>query len=257
MNDGVAALSAREKEALRLLLAGHDAKSASAALGLSVHTVNERLRDARKKLGVSSSREAARLLGEQEQAAPNSHGYEDLGVVHAASEDREDGRPGRRRTRDAVAWLSGGMLIMSLIIAGIALTALLHPGSGIRAVAPPPAASQAVAETEGVKAARAWIRLVDDQRWAESWRQAGQLFTSQLTEAGWVAAVRPVREPLGAVSSRALQTVTNTSKLPGVADGSYQVIEFRTSFAARPNAVETVTVAREGAAWKVVGYFIR
>ncbi len=53
-------LSEREKEALRLLLVGYDAKSIANTFGLSVHTVNDRLRDARRKLGVSSSREAAR-----------------------------------------------------------------------------------------------------------------------------------------------------------------------------------------------------
>jgi hypothetical protein len=41
---------------------GHDTKSSAQALGISIHSVNERLRDARQKLGVSSSREAARIL---------------------------------------------------------------------------------------------------------------------------------------------------------------------------------------------------
>ena len=50
-------------------------------LGLSVHTINERLRAARRKLGVSSSREAARLLGEAERAIPNSLGDNNLGVA--------------------------------------------------------------------------------------------------------------------------------------------------------------------------------
>ncbi len=59
-------LSDKEKQVLRLLLRGHDAKSSARELELSVHTVNERLRDARRKLGVSSSREAARMLHESE-----------------------------------------------------------------------------------------------------------------------------------------------------------------------------------------------
>jgi DNA-binding CsgD family transcriptional regulator len=62
MRDGVEALSDREKQTLRLLLAGHDAKSIARELGLSMHTVNERLRDSRRKLGVASSREAAPML---------------------------------------------------------------------------------------------------------------------------------------------------------------------------------------------------
>lgn len=64
-------VSEREKETLRLLLNGHDAKSVASTLGLSVHTVNERLREARRKLGVGSSREAARLLAQVENQGTN------------------------------------------------------------------------------------------------------------------------------------------------------------------------------------------
>src|SRR6476619_427904 len=56
------ALTEKEKQTLRLIVRGHDAKSTARELGLSVHTVNERLRDARRKLEVSSSREAARIV---------------------------------------------------------------------------------------------------------------------------------------------------------------------------------------------------
>ena len=47
-------LTDKERQTLRLILRGHDAKSSARALGLSVHTVNERLREARRKLGVTS-----------------------------------------------------------------------------------------------------------------------------------------------------------------------------------------------------------
>ena len=89
MNDGFQALTEREKETLRLLLGGHDAKSIARELGLSVHTINERLREARRKIGVSSSREAARLLGEAEQRTPNSLGDNDFGVAGAPAVVRE------------------------------------------------------------------------------------------------------------------------------------------------------------------------
>src|SRR3954469_16734478 len=56
------ALTEKEKQTLSLIVRGHDAKSTARSLGLSVHTINERLRDARRKMAVSSSREAARLL---------------------------------------------------------------------------------------------------------------------------------------------------------------------------------------------------
>lgn len=66
INEAVDALSEKEKQTLRLIVRGHDAKSTARTLGLSVHTINERLRDARRKMAVSSSREAARLLLEAE-----------------------------------------------------------------------------------------------------------------------------------------------------------------------------------------------
>lgn len=125
MRDGFAALSEREKETLRLLLAGHDAKSIARAQGLSVHTVNERLRDARMKLAVSSSREAARFLGEGEGPAPNSLGDKQFGVAADAADMRK--QPDQRQSAAGrLVWLAGGMLIMSLVIAAAVLSSAFH-----------------------------------------------------------------------------------------------------------------------------------
>ena len=46
MAEGYQALTAKEKEALRLLLGGHDAKSMASQLGLSAHMISARRRDA-------------------------------------------------------------------------------------------------------------------------------------------------------------------------------------------------------------------
>jgi DNA-binding CsgD family transcriptional regulator len=55
-------LTEREREVLWLLARGHDIKSAAFELSISASAVSDRLRQARRKLGVSSSREAARVL---------------------------------------------------------------------------------------------------------------------------------------------------------------------------------------------------
>ena len=60
-----AALSDKELEILRLLAAGHTVKSIAAGLGRSETSINERLRDARRKTGIGSSRELARMLDAQ------------------------------------------------------------------------------------------------------------------------------------------------------------------------------------------------
>lgn len=58
------ALNERELEILRLLAAGHTVKSIAAQLGRSEASINERLREARRKTGLGSSRELARMLAE-------------------------------------------------------------------------------------------------------------------------------------------------------------------------------------------------
>jgi DNA-binding CsgD family transcriptional regulator len=61
----LSSLSDKEREILSLLTAGHTVKSIALELGRSETSINERLRDARRKTGVGSSRELARLLDDQ------------------------------------------------------------------------------------------------------------------------------------------------------------------------------------------------
>jgi DNA-binding CsgD family transcriptional regulator len=116
-------LTQRQKDILRLLLNGFDAKSAARELGISVHTVNEHLREARRQLGVSSSREAARLLRQAEGAPPNDVGPKPLGVVDRARRQLWIGRSSRAR-RLAYAGVS---LVILVAIMGIALS-IAHQG---------------------------------------------------------------------------------------------------------------------------------
>jgi len=59
-------LNAAERTALSLLARGHTAKSIANLTDRSVGAVNERLREARRKTGVGSSRELARMFAAQE-----------------------------------------------------------------------------------------------------------------------------------------------------------------------------------------------
>ena len=61
----IAALTDKEVEILRLLASGHTVKSIAVQLGRSEASINERLREARRKAHVGSSRELARLLAAQ------------------------------------------------------------------------------------------------------------------------------------------------------------------------------------------------
>ena len=84
-----ACLTDRELEILRLLAAGHTVKTIAARLERSETSINERLRAARRKTGVGSSRELARLLDAQKTCDKNidlsrqGPGVEELGPAAA------------------------------------------------------------------------------------------------------------------------------------------------------------------------------
>jgi DNA-binding CsgD family transcriptional regulator len=147
MTADVQALSEREKETLRLLLEGHDAKSIASNFGISVHTVNERLRTARRKLGVSSSREAARTLARFDQGAHNIVVDKEIGVVGDAQQGQEARRSkGLKGVKHPVILAIGGTLLMSLIIATAMLTSV---ASGIAEPGPLPNWSTATTTPKG------------------------------------------------------------------------------------------------------------
>lgn len=122
MSQDLERLSEREKQILRLLARGHEGKSIAALLDVSIHTVNERLREARRKLGASSSREAARLLLTHEDGRnePRKFGDRKSGVepAGAGSADRE--RSDRRTSglsRPLLAFLIGGLMLVAFVSA--------------------------------------------------------------------------------------------------------------------------------------------
>lgn len=112
-------LTDREKEILRLLSRGHDAKSAATIMNVSVNSINERLREVRRKLGTTSSREAARTLLEAEASNSQEVWDKEIGLDAPIANVADDGDPDRRGVKK-VSLLSilgvGTMLIAALIL---------------------------------------------------------------------------------------------------------------------------------------------
>lgn len=255
VNEGFLDLTDKEKHTLRLMVRGHDAKSIARRLDLSVHTINERLREARRKMAVSSSREAARLLLEAEGgnlALPDPQLLGDTRIgedVSNASMHQEAAPNGGAERRYGALWIAIGVLLMILTLALLALTA----APNVASLAPPtPIAAQQAPNPEVVDAARQFLILVDQGRWDDSYRATGAEFRKLNTAAVWVTVSGKVRPPLGAMISR---TFASQQYLPAPPFG-YEVVKFRTSFANKPEAIETVTLDHEDGGWRVVGVII-
>lgn len=258
MSQGYAALTQKEKQTLRLIVRGHDAKSIARHLGLSVHTVNERLRDARRKMAVSSSREAARRVFEAEGDSPAFLAPDlvgDNGLGEAANRNEEQPSATPRTTRRGLVWASTGVVIMSLILAALALSSsppVMAPSSASATASATVAESPDPAGKAAIDAARGFLALVDAGDWSRSYAATAQAFRKNNSEALWAESSRQVYPPLGALRDR---TLAAADFVPARPDGAW-IVKFRSSFANRKNAIETLALERDDGTWKVTGIFV-
>lgn len=122
------------------------------------------------------------------------------------------------------------------------------------------AADGAAAESEAaaLAAAEEWLKLVDDGGYAASWDEAAAYFKNAVTKGNWMQGLEAARKPLGENMSRKVLSRSYRTSLPGAPDGKYVVIQFKSSFRNKKEAVETVTpvLDRDGK-WRVSGYFIK
>lgn len=253
MAEGYQALTAKEKEALRLLLGGHDAKSMANQLGLSVHTINERLRDARRKLSVSSSKAAARILRDAEAPAPQLLGDRISGDAGQAAR-AHNFDPGPAHLPRRATWTIGGFAMIALLVAALALSSTepAAPPAAATAATTPTAATARVAESEVSRAARDWLTLVDARKWQESWAATADSFRALNTLANWQAAAEQVHARLGPAQSRELLSDEDTPAPPN----GYRTLRFRTSFANNHGATEVIALAQQGNQWRVAGIYV-
>jgi len=67
-----------------------------------------------------------------------------------------------------------------------------------------------------------------------------------------------VRKPLGKMISREVMSQKHTKMLPGLPPGEYVIIQFKTSFENKADAIETVTpMLDKDGVWRVSGYYIK
>lgn len=253
MRAGIDELTDKEKETLRLIVRGHDAKSAARELGLSVHTINERLRDARRKLSVSSSREAARHLLEAEAADPDS--LVDTLFGEAGGQPFVSSRAVSTHAgwwvRHRFALIAAGGIAMTLILAALLLPAsplsILPAGQTVSVEAGEAASSEAAA-----RAAEDFLELIDAGNWADSYAATGAQFRELNTLESWTEVSEKARSPLGALLTRDL--IANEF-VPAPPQG-YQMVKFKSSYAIGSIQVETLSLSWEDGQWKVVGIVI-
>ncbi|WP_093509771.1 helix-turn-helix domain-containing protein [Sphingopyxis sp. YR583] len=122
-------LSERQRQCLRGIARGLQAKEIASDLGLSYNTVNEHLRSARRLLGVTTSRQAARLLAVSE--ADNSIVLDQIGVEFTVLDSNTDSADatGAVRNRYNLTILQRIGLTVATAFAAVALAGALLVGA--------------------------------------------------------------------------------------------------------------------------------
>ena len=118
------------------------------------------------------------------------------------------------------------------------------------------AGDQAAVE-QAEQASDAWLKLVDEGNYKESWNQLASVVKPLVTEEKWAQEAGAARQTVGPLIARKLKLAQYSTSLPGAPDGQYVVIQYDTVFENKKSAVETVTpmLDRDGQ-WHVSGYFI-
>ena len=115
-----------------------------------------------------------------------------------------------------------------------------------------------IAEKAALTSSGAWLSLVDEGRYPESWDQAAEYFKNAVTKEQWLASLKAVRTPLGKVVVRKLKSKKYARSLPGAPDGEYVIIQYETQFEKKKSAIETVTpMLDKDGHWRVSGYYIK
>jgi hypothetical protein len=132
-----------------------------------------------------------------------------------------------------------------IILAGLAIPSALWAAD--------PAKEKAATEV-----ALKWLTLVDQGKYAESWKASSELFRSAITSKDWEQTLARAGKPLGKLVARKVLSATHTTSVPGAPEGEYVVVQFETDYENKPKAVETVTpMLEKDGKWRVSGYYIQ
>ena len=114
------------------------------------------------------------------------------------------------------------------------------------------------AEKAAKESAKAWLALIDAEKYDQSWQEAALYVRNLVPKDQWQRTLQAARKPLGKLVSRELKSTRYTTSTPGAPDGQYVIIQYNTTFEKKMSAVETVTpMLDRGGKWRVSGYYIK
>ena len=116
---------------------------------------------------------------------------------------------------------------------------------------------KSAAELAAERQALGFLGYLDQGRYAESYAYTGMLLRAQADQKTFAEKVEQARAATGSLQARELIDANEVDTVPGAPAGDYVVLHYHASFANRPDAVETLTLAFANGYWRVNGYYIK
>jgi uncharacterized protein DUF4019 len=111
---------------------------------------------------------------------------------------------------------------------------------------------------QGTAAGDAWLKLVDQGRYENSWEIGALSFQLTISKKEWNKALEAMRKPLGTVVSRQLLEQRVAYNPKGLPQGEYLVLYYKTAFSNRADANELLTLQKQNnGQWKLLTYHVR
>lgn len=105
-------------------------------------------------------------------------------------------------------------------------------------------------------AATDWLVLVDEREYRKSYSAASLVMRAEVSQDDWLSHVSNLREPLGQLTERRLNSSEFHESLPDAPPGQYVLFTFDSSFENSKFSAEVVAVAKDSdGVWRVVGYY--
>lgn len=111
-------------------------------------------------------------------------------------------------------------------------------------------------EKEALKAAEAWLELMDSGKIKKAWEACLPFFQDNFPKESWVKSMDSSYAALGKLQERELFQANYYNQLPAAPPGKYVVIQFKSSYSKHDEKVtETVIPQKVDGEWKVTSFF--
>lgn len=115
----------------------------------------------------------------------------------------------------------------------------------------------AAKEAAAVKAAAAWLKLIDDGQYEKSWDETASIFRQKVPRSEWANGLPKNRAEYGKFNARQFDQTQFRRTMPGAPDGEYVAVRFISDFEKNAAADEIVTMMFDNGAWRPIGYLLR